>query len=83
MLVGLILYGDRVGRVKPFANRRIVALNKFTFGEEVAGERGSRRTFDHVLETRPGNDFVMDIDAVFDEAANDPCFVARSFHRPR
>ena len=62
--------------LEPAVDRRVLAVDDLALGEEIAGKRRPRRPFDHLLEPAARDHFGVDVDAVFDQDAEDPLVIA-------
>ena len=78
----LVLRRDAVGLLEPAVDRRVLAVDDLPLGEEIAGKRRPRRPFDHLLETAARNHFGVNVDAVFDQDAEDAFVVAVARQAP-
>src|SRR4029077_14409352 len=78
----LVLRRHVVGLLEPTGDRRVFAVNDLPRGEEIAGERRPRRPFDHLLEAAARDHFGVNVDAVFDQDAEDALVIAVARQTP-
>src|SRR5262249_37437268 len=72
----LVLGRQAVRLLEPAFNRRVLAINDPALREEVAGKRGARRAFDHLLEPAARDHLGVNVNGVFDQSAKDTFLIA-------
>src|SRR5262245_11063703 len=81
--LALLVFGRQaIGFLEPAFDGWVLAVDDPSFGEEIAREGGPRRSFDHLLEAAARNHLGVNVDAIFDQDAEDAFVIAIARQAP-